>query len=120
MKYLWLDDYLMHKKGVHKDLKHEWNWIRYMIEGKLFCAVCLDDQDKPYYITMKQEPAKADFLRQLYPDILPGYYMNKVHWNSVRPDGQVPDDLMKAMLDDAYTLIFHSLPKKTQQKINSI
>lgn len=34
MKYLWIDEYLLGKPGVTKDLKKEWNWIRYMIGGK--------------------------------------------------------------------------------------
>ncbi len=117
MKYPWLDAYLMAKAGVHKDHKQEWNWTRYMIGGKLFCAVCMDESNAPYYITLKLEPAKGDALRNLYPDILPGYYMNKVHWNSVKPNGEVPEDLMKQMLDESYSLILHSLPKKKQQEI---
>ncbi len=117
MKYPWIDGYLLAKKGVKKDLKQEWNWIRYMIGEKRFCAVCLDDRNEPYYITLKLEPAKGDALRALYPDILPGYYMNKIHWNSIRPDGDVPEALMKEMLDESYDLIAHSLPKKKQKEI---
>ncbi len=117
MKYPWIDDYLLSKPSVQKDHKLEWNWIRYMVGEKLFCAVCLDDKNEPYYITMKLAPAHGDALRRLYPDILPGYYMNKVHWNSVRADGDVPEELMKQMLDEAYTLVLHSLPKKKQNEI---
>ena len=39
MKYAWMDEYLMNKTGVTKDLKEEWNWIRYMIGGKMFAAI---------------------------------------------------------------------------------
>ena len=95
MKYAWIDKYLLDKTGVTKDLQADWNWIRYQIGGKMFAAVCLDDANKPYYITLKLEPSEGDFLRTQYPDIVPGYYMNKMHWNSVKPDGNVPDDLLK-------------------------
>ena len=93
MKYAWMDEYLMNKTGVTKDLKEEWNWIRYMIGGKMFAAICLDEanENKPVYITLKLEPLDGDSLRQQYEDIIPGYYMNKVYWNSVKPDGEVPD-----------------------------
>ena len=91
----WIDDYLLQKPGVTKDLQPDWNWIRYQIGGKLFAAVCLDDQDQPYYITLKLDPAEGDFLRGQYEDILPGYYRNKTHWNSVRAQGSVPDDLLR-------------------------
>jgi len=117
MKYPWIDEYLQQKKGVTVDLKQEWNWVRYMVGGKLFCAICLDQTDAPYYITLKLEPGKGDALRQLYPDILPGYYMNKTHWNSVKPDGAVPDDLLKEMLEESYQLVFSGLPKKLQNNI---
>ena len=101
MPYPWIDDYLLLKPGVTKDLQPDWNWIRYQIGGKLFAAVCLDDQDQPYYITLKLDPAEGDFLRGQYEDILPGYYMNKTHWNSVRVQGSVPDDLLRNLLDEA-------------------
>ncbi len=120
MKYPWLDKYLLDKRGVSKDLKQEWNWLRYMLGGKIFCAVCLDDKNVPYYITLKLEPARGDALRKLYDDILPGYYMNKTHWNSVKPGGAVPDSLLREMLDESYGLVLHSLPKKIQNEINSI
>ena len=117
MPYPWIDDYLLQKPGVTKDLQPDWNWIRYQIGGKLFAAVCLDDQDQPYYITLKLDPADGDFLRGQYEGILPGYYMNKTHWNSVRAQGSVPDDLLRNLLDEAYRLVLHALPKKEQREI---
>lgn len=118
MKYPWIDDYLMNKKCVEKDFKVEWNWIRYMIDGKLFTAICLDDEQKPYYITLKLEPLEGELLRNQYEDIIPGFYMNKTHWNSIKPDGQVPDDLLKDLLDKSYNLILKSLTKKRQKEIS--
>lgn len=117
MKYTWIDEYLMKKPGVTKDLKKEWNWIRYMIGGKLFTAICLDDSDEPFYITLKLAPLEGDFLRQQYEDIIPGYYCNKVHWNSVKADGCVPDGLLQDMLDKSYQLVLGGLSKKKQQEI---
>lgn len=117
MKYTWIDEFLLSKAGVTKDLQKDWNWIRYQIGGKMFAAVCLDENDKPYYITLKLEPAEGDFLRQQYEDIVPGYYMNKIHWNSVKPDGEVPDDLLKDLLDKSYQLVLGGFSKKKQKEI---
>lgn len=118
MRYDWLDEYLLSKKGVTKDLQTDWNWVRYHIGGKMFAAVCLEWQDnKPYYITLKLDPAEGDFLRTQYEDIVPGYYMNKTHWNSVKPDGNVPDDLLKDLLDKSYELVLHGFSKKKQKEI---
>lgn len=117
MKYPWLDEYLLNKKGVTKDLKEEWNWIRYQIGGKLFAAVCLNEENIPYYITLKLEPAEGEFLRQQYDDIIPGYYMNKQHWNSIKADGNLSDDLLKDLLDKSYELVLSGLSKKKQREV---
>ena len=117
MKYEWMDDYLMKKTGVTKDLQKDWNWIRYQIGGKMFAAICRDDHDRPYYITIKLEPLEGDFWRKQYEDIIPGYYMNKVHWNSIKADGEVPDDILKDLLDKAYKIVLESLSKKKQKEI---
>lgn len=117
MRYTWIDEYLLSKTGVTKDLQKDWNWIRYHIGGKMFAAVCLDENDKPYYITLKLEPDEGDFLRQQYEDIIPGFYMNKMHWNSIKPDGEVPDDLLKDLLDKSYQLVLGGLSKKKQREI---
>ena len=117
MRYTWLDEYLMAKRCVTKDLQPEWNWIRYHIGGKMFAAGCLDDDNRPYYISLKLEPLEGDLLRQRYEDIIPGYYMNKTHWNSIKADGAVPDELVRELLDKAYRIVLGSLSKKKQREI---
>lgn len=119
MKYTWIDDFLLSKKSVQKDLKKEWNWIRYLIGGKMFAAICLDDNNEPYYITLKLEPEEGDFLRNKYDDIIPGYYMNKTHWNSVKANGNISDELLKEMLDKSYKLVLKSFSKKKQEELLS-
>lgn len=115
MKYDWIDQTLLAKPGVTKDLQAEWNWIRYKIGDKMFAAICLDDDTgKAVYITLKLDPAEGEFLRKQYEDIIPGYYMNKVHWNSVKADGAVPDELLKEMLEKSYRLVLGSFSKKKQ------
>ena len=117
MKYEWIDEYLMKKPGVTRDLQAEWNWVRYQIGGKMFAAICRDDDDNPYYITLKLEPVEGDFWRQQYEDIIPGYYMNKQHWNSVKADGKVPDNILMDLLDKAYTIVLAGFSKKKQKEI---
>ena len=43
-----------------KDLQADWNWIRFQIDGKMFAAICLDDNDQLYYITLRLEPLEED------------------------------------------------------------
>lgn len=117
MRYLWLDEYLLNKRGVTKDLQPDWNWTRYHVGGKMFAALCLNEKSEPYYINLKLEPMEGEFLRSQYEDIMPGYYSNKVHWNSVNPDGEVPDDLLKDLLDKSYRLVLNGFSKKKQREI---
>lgn len=120
MRYNWLDEYLLNKRSVTKDLQPSWNWVRYHIGGKMFAAVCLDDQNQPYYINLKVDPAEGDFLREQYEDIIPGYYSDKRNWISVKPDGAVPDELLKDLLDKAYRLMLGGFSKKRQREILNI
>lgn len=117
MRYTWMDEYLLQKPGVTKDLQPEWNWIRYKLGDKMFAAICLSDEGKAVYITLKLEPAEGEFLRQQYPDIIPGYYMDKRHWNSIQPEGSVPDELLKQLLDESYRLVLAGFSKKKQKLI---
>lgn len=116
MKYEWLDEYLQSKKSCQKEFKVEWGAIRFLLKQKIFCMIGEDNQGKSI-ITLKCEPARAVTLRKQYKDIIPGYYMNKEHWNSIYLEGNVPDDVMKQMIDMSYELVFDSLSKKAQKEI---
>lgn len=116
MKYEWLDEYCLSKKSAEKDFKVEWDATRYLIVGKMF-AMQGGDKDKKAIITLKCEPSFGQFLREQHKHIIPGYYMNKEHWNSVYIEGDVPDDVLKQMIDMSYGLILKSLSKKIQAEL---
>jgi len=115
-KYEWLDEYCLSKVGALKDYKPEWDATRYMVGGKMFAMCCSDKHGKPI-ITLKLDPPFGFMLRQQFDDIIPGYYMNKEHWNSLYLEGVVPDDVVRTMIDESYQLIFQSLTKKLRQEI---
>ncbi len=81
MDVSWLDAFLLSMPSVVKDFKEEWQWTRYQVGGKLFAAVCKGENGEDELVTLKLEPQEGAFLREQYEDILPGYYMNKTHWN---------------------------------------
>ena len=111
MRYEWLDGELLAKPGVQRDFKTEWQWVRYMGGGKLFGATPTDGEGKPV-VSLKLDPLEGEFLRGQYPDIAPGHYMNKRHWNSIRLDGDVPDDLMRDLAEKSYRLVLGGLTRK--------
>ena len=116
MKYEWMDAYCIEKAGAEKDFKAEWNAVRYMIRGKMFAMVGGDKEGKPI-VSLKLEPPRGLALREQHADIIPGYYMNKDHWNSVYLEGDVPDELLRSMIDESHSLILASFSKKAQAEI---
>lgn len=113
----WIEGYCLSKKAVEKDYKMEWDALRYMIHGKMFAMQGEHKDGRPIF-TIKLNPANGLALREKYKSVIPGYYMNKEHWNSIYLDeDELSEDLMKGMIDEAYGLILESLPKKLQKEI---
>jgi predicted DNA-binding protein (MmcQ/YjbR family) len=117
MDYCWLDEFLLNHPGAHKDFKAEWQWQRYMVAGKLFAALCEDRAGRPI-MSVRCDPLWNEVLRREHPGVIvPGHYCNKVHWNSALLDSDLPPELLRAMAEQSYELIFSKLPKKTQRQI---
>jgi predicted DNA-binding protein (MmcQ/YjbR family) len=116
MKYDFIQNYCLSQKGAEEDFKQEWDAIRYMLRGKMFALVGNDKEGRAI-ISVKHTPEHGEELRKKYEDIVPGYYLNKMLWSSVFLGGNVPEAVLKQMLDESYELIFHSIPKKIQQEI---
>lgn len=121
-RYAWLDAYLLEHPGAEKDYKAEWEWFRYLVCGRQFAAVCTPGPEYPSYhgrtmVILKCDPALATLFRAQYPDVIPGFYSNKTHWNSVFLDGDVPDEVLRGMCDASYALVLSKLPKKTQRAL---
>jgi predicted DNA-binding protein (MmcQ/YjbR family) len=118
MQYEWMDQYCLAKPGVEKDYKLEWEATRYMIRGKMFLMRGTDKEGKPI-ITVKLEPTHGELLREQFQDIIPGYYMNKLHWNSLYLEGNVPDKVVRDMIDNSHKIVLGSLSQKVQKEIQA-
>ncbi|MEM5796272.1 MAG: MmcQ/YjbR family DNA-binding protein [Bacillota bacterium] len=123
-RYEWLDAYLQSKAGATKDYKLEWGWWRYQVGGKLFAATCRPGAEHKGYdcrelVTLKCEPLLADALWAEYPDVIPGFYMDKRNWISVYLDGSLPDDVMRDLCDRSYALVFGKLTQKLRRAIEA-
>lgn len=116
-KKLWIDRYCAEKKGAEKVWQAEWESMKYLIGGKMFAFMGSHKSGAPI-ITMKLPPQEGALLRSTYPDaIIPGYYMNKIHWNSLYLEKDVPKETIQKMLDSAYETVLKSLSKKAQKEI---
>jgi len=69
--------------------------------------------------TLKGDPETNRACRGQYPEIQPGYYMNKEHWISIPVGLTLPDGVLQELVENAYQLVFGSLPKKVQLSLNS-
>ena len=116
MRYTWLEDYCASKPYAVKDYKPEWEATRFMVGGKMFAMLGEDKAGAPI-CTLKLETANGELLRKQYEHIIPGYYMNKTHWSFVYMEGNVPDDVLRAMVDQSHRLVLEGLPKKTRQEL---
>jgi predicted DNA-binding protein (MmcQ/YjbR family) len=79
------------------------------VGGKMFALFGLDNE--PLRLNLKCLPEQAEVLRELYPAVLPGYHMNKRHWNTVILDGSLPDADIIDMIDESYRLVVQGLPQ---------
>ena len=81
----------------------------FKVGGKMFALSHLDGE--PLQLSVKCEPDLATQLRATYPAIVPGYHLNKRHWNTITLDGSVPEEMVTDLLGDSYDLVVASLPK---------
>ena len=70
------------------------------------------EHDGKTIVNMKCEPMEADFLRQAYEGVTPAYHMNKVHWNTVYLDSDVPDEEIFRMTMNSFELTMKKSRKK--------
>lgn len=111
-----MDEYFLSLPGTIKDYQQDWQATRYFLADKMYAMVGGDKYGKPI-VTLKCDPIFAEVLRRQFADIVPGYYMNKQHWNSLYLEGSVPDEVVKEMIELAYHLILAKLPKKTRDSL---
>jgi len=81
----------------------EWTLMRHRASKKGFAHIY--ERNGKLCVNLKCDPFEADFLRQAYVDVTPGYHMNKTHWNTIMLGGDVPEDELKRMIERSYDLI---------------
>jgi predicted DNA-binding protein (MmcQ/YjbR family) len=98
-------EYALGKPSVTEGFPFGDSVIVYKVNDKMFLLLPLDTQ--PLQFNVKCDPDKAIELREEYPDaVLPGYHMNKKHWNTVIVNGSLSNKQLLAMIDESYKLVF--------------
>lgn len=109
-------DYCIGKKAVTESFPFDEVTLVFKVMNKMFCLLSLDETR----VSLKNEPEKNMELRAHFPAIIPGYHLNKEHWNTINLDGSIPTIQLKEMIDTSYDLIVKSLPKKKQEEFKNL
>lgn len=89
----------------------------YKVAGKMFALTVPDDY--PPRVNLKCDPERARELRDEHEAILPGYHMNKRHWNTLVLDGTLPSRLVSDLVQHSYELVVAGLPAKDRQTLTT-
>ncbi len=107
--------YCLQKAGTIEDFPFDLVTLVLKVGGKIFAIT--DISDEVFKISLKCEPDYALHLRANYPSVIPGYHLNKQHWNTVTVKSEVPEDLLYSLIDHSYELVFNSLTKIKRNQI---
>ena len=108
-------DFCMALPGVTEELPFGPDTLVFKVMGKVFLLTPLDS-DKAQF-NAKCDPEKAEELRAAYPEVIPGYHMNKKHWNTVYITGSIASELLYSWIKHSYELVVKTLPKKDQAEL---
>ena len=98
-----LREYCIAKPDVEEGLPFGPEVLVFKVSGKMFLLLPLDTV--PLQFNVKCDPEKAIELREQYSSVIPGFHMNKKHWNTVIADGSLSNTLLQQFVDDSYELV---------------
>lgn len=96
-------EYGLNKSDAEESFPFDADTLVLKVKGKIF--LLMGFENNPPQVNLKCDPEKAVLLREEYPDgVIPGYHMNKKHWNTVMV-GKVPEKKLKEWIDESYELV---------------
>ncbi len=107
-------EYCLKKNGVRESFPFDETTLVFKLMGKMFVLLNLDEDPS---MNLKCSPEEAMILREKYEAVLPGYHMNKKHWNTVLLNGSIPGSLLKKWIDDSYDLVMKKLPRSSKEQL---
>ena len=100
-----LREYCISKKNVTESFPFGDDTLVFKAAGRIFVLANLDGD---LSINLKCDPELAIELRERYSSVIPGYHMNKKHWNTIILDGTVPDKELFSWIDHSYELVMRN------------
>jgi len=103
--------YCLCLKGTTESMPFDDKTLVFKVMGKMFALTGIENFES---INLKCDPEKAIELREKYTSVLPGYHMNKKHWNTLLVNEELSDKQILELTKDSYDLVVAKLPKKLQ------
>ena len=97
-----LREYCLSKENVSECFPFDEETLVFKVKSKIFALTNINSK---FTINLKYNPDLIEELREHYSCVLPGYHMNKKHWNTIIVDGSVSDKLLKEWIDISYLLV---------------
>ena len=88
----------------------------FKVGGKMFALSQLGAES--LRVSVKCEPELAVSLREAYTAVIPGYHLNKRHWNTVVIDGSLSEQMIADMVEDSYDLVVSNLPAAARRALD--
>ena len=112
-------EFCLAKKGVTESFPFDDDALVLKIGNKMFAATSLKlwENGDPS-VNLKCNPERSIILRTENEDIMPGYHMSKVHWNTIKINRSVSDKAVLELVNHSFDLVFTSLSKKLQSTIS--
>ena len=112
-----LREYLLSREATTEEQPFGPEVLVYKVKGKMFATLSFDSADGTGRANLKCDPDRAVDLRSEHDAILPGYHMNKRHWNTLVLDGSLPPDLVRQLIDHSWDLVTAGLPKSVRAEL---
>jgi predicted DNA-binding protein (MmcQ/YjbR family) len=111
-------NYCLSKNGVEESFPFGEETLVFKVMGKIFAITGLENDT--FRVNLKCDPERAEELREQHPDdIIPGYHMNKKHWNTVFFEQGLNDAFLLELIDHSYDLIVQKLPKRDREALKT-
>ena len=110
-------EYCLLKKGTTEDTPFGPDTLVFKVLGRVFALTGLDSLE--FNLNLKCEPNYAIELREKYDFIIPGYHMNKVHWNTVAMSKST-DSLSKSLIDHSYDQVIKKFSRKEKEEFANL
>ena len=115
MNHKQLEDYILSKPGAKLDFPFGAEVSVYKVLDKMFALI--PEAKDPLQISLKCDPNLAEDLREKYESVLPGYHLNKKHWNTILLTGQLSEDDIFGFIDLSYNLVVDGMPTSQQASL---